>query len=155
MIKILPPEEARRIAAGEVIDRPAALVREFMDNAIDAGGSLIELFIEDGGIRLTEVVDDGGGMTKDDMEICWQTHATSKIRSLDDLKTAETLGFRGEALAAAAAVSRLEILSSQDGREAWKLSVGPGEKDTPVIEQSRRIRGTSVRALGLYDAIPA
>ena len=155
MIKILPPEEARRIAAGEVIDRPAALVREFLDNAIDAGGRLIELFIEEGGTRLTEVVDDGRGMTKEDLELCWHTHATSKIRCLDDLKTAETLGFRGEALAAAAAVSRLEILSSRDGREAWKLSVGPGEKDSPVLQQSRRTRGTSVRSLGLYDTIPA
>ena len=154
-IQILPPEEARRIAAGEVIDRPAALVREFLDNAIDAGGHLIEVFIEEGGIRRTEVVDDGGGMGKEDLELCWLTHATSKIRSLDDLKTAETLGFRGEALSAAAAVSRLEILSSQDGREAWKLSAGPGGNKLPVPEQSRRAKGTSVRALGLYDTIPA
>ncbi|MCL2319679.1 MAG: ATP-binding protein, partial [Treponema sp.] len=123
-IKLLPPEEARKIAAGEVIDRPAALVREFMDNAIDAGGGLIDVFVEEGGIRWTEVDDDGSGMGKEDLELCWRTHATSKIRSLDDLKTAGTLGFRGEALSAAAAVSRLEILSSRDGREAWKLSVG-------------------------------
>ena len=154
-IKVLAPEEARRIAAGEVIDRPAALVREFLDNAIDAGSRLIEVFIEEGGIRRTEVVDDGGGMAKDDLELCWLTHATSKISSLDDLKYAGTLGFRGEALAAAAAVSRLEILSSRNGREAWKLSVGPGGKNAPLLEQSRRSQGTSVRALGLYDTIPA
>jgi DNA mismatch repair protein MutL len=154
-IRILPPEEARRIAAGEVIDRPAALVREFLDNAIDAEGRLIEVIIEEGGIRRTEVVDDGGGMAKEDLEICWLTHATSKISTLDDLKSAVTLGFRGEALAAAAAVSRLEILSSRDGTEAWKLSVGPGEKGAPVLEQGRRARGTSIRALGLYDTIPA
>jgi DNA mismatch repair protein MutL len=155
LIQVLPPEEARRIAAGEVIDRPAALVREFLDNAIDAGGGLIEVIIEEGGIRLTEVVDDGGGMGKEDLELCWLTHATSKIRSLDDLRTATTLGFRGEALAAAAAVSRLEILSSLDGREAWKLSVGTIDKNEAVIEQGNRARGTSVRALGLYDTIPA
>ena len=154
-IKILPPEEARRIAAGEVIDRPGALVREFLDNAIDSGGSLIEVFIEEGGIRRTEVVDDGGGMGKQDLELCYLTHATSKIRSLDDLRTALTLGFRGEALAAAAAVSRLEILSSLDGKEAWKLSAGAGEKTQPLLEQSRRAKGTSVRSLGLYDTIPA
>ena len=154
-IGVLPPEEARRIAAGEVIDRPSALVREFMDNAIDSGGSLIEVIIEEGGIRLTEVVDDGGGMEKEDLELCWLTHATSKIRSLDDLQTANTLGFRGEALSAAASVSRLEIISSKDGREAWKLSVGPGENSPPVLEQSRRTRGTSVRSLGLFDTIPA
>jgi DNA mismatch repair protein MutL len=155
VIRVLPPEEARKIAAGEVIDRPSALVREFLDNAIDAGGSLIEVLIEDGGIRRAEVVDNGGGMGKEDLELCWLTHATSKIRSMDDLKTAATLGFRGEALAAAAAVSRLEILSSRDGREAWKLSVGPGERNAAAVEQSRRARGTSVRALGLYDTIPA
>ena len=103
MIKVLPPEEARKIAAGEVIDRPAALVREFLDNAIDAGSSQIEVLIEDGGIGLVEVVDDGLGMDRQDMSICWLTHATSKIRSLDDLGTISSLGFRGEALAAAAA----------------------------------------------------
>jgi DNA mismatch repair protein MutL len=154
-IQVLPPAEARRIAAGEVVDRPAALVREFLDNAIDAGGHLIEVLIEEGGISRIEVVDDGGGMGKEDLELCYLAHATSKIRCLDDLKTAVTLGFRGEALAAAAAVSRLEILSSGDGREAWKLCVGPGEKNPPNLEQSRRAKGTSVRALGLYDTIPA
>ncbi|AEF80285.1 DNA mismatch repair endonuclease MutL [Leadbettera azotonutricia] len=154
-IQVLPPEEARKIAAGEVIDRPAALVREFMDNAIDAGCSLVEVSIEGGGIIRTEVSDDGEGMAKEDLELCWLTHATSKIRSLDDLKIAETLGFRGEALAAASAVSHLEILTSQNGREAWKLDVGPGEKSPPLLEQSLRSRGTSVRALGLFDTIPA
>ncbi|GHT57118.1 DNA mismatch repair protein MutL [Spirochaetia bacterium] len=153
-IQLLPPEEARKIAAGEVIDRPAALVREFLDNAIDAGGEQIEVLIEEGGGRRTEVIDDGAGMDQNDLELCWLTHATSKIRSLDDLASAETLGFRGEALAAAAAVARLEILTSTDGRDAWQLEVGPG-KTEPRIEQARRNRGTSVRALGLFDTIPA
>jgi DNA mismatch repair protein MutL len=154
-IQVLPPGEARKIAAGEVIDRPAALVREFMDNAIDSGASLIEVSIEGGGISKTEVSDDGIGMSREDLEICWLAHATSKIRSLDDLRVAETLGFRGEALAAATAVSRLEILSSQDGREAWKLDVGPGEGHPPWVEQAGRARGTSARALGLFDSVPA
>jgi DNA mismatch repair protein MutL len=154
-IRLLPPEEARKIAAGEVIDRPAALVREFLDNAIDAGGKQIELLIEEGGGRRTEVIDDGEGMGKDDLGLCFLTHATSKIRSLDDLASSETLGFRGEALAAVAAVSRLEILTSADGREAWKLEAGPGDRNVPKIEQARRNRGTSVRALGLFDTIPA
>ncbi|GHV73551.1 DNA mismatch repair protein MutL [Spirochaetia bacterium] len=152
-VRVLPPEEARKIAAGEVVDRPAALVREFLDNAIDAGGTTIELIIEGGGIRRTEVIDDGSGMGREDLALCWQTHATSKIRSLGDLLTAETLGFRGEALAAAAAVSRLEILTSTDGREAWRLAVGPAENYR--IEQFRRAKGTSVRSLGLFDTIPA
>jgi DNA mismatch repair protein MutL len=158
-IHVLPPEEARKIAAGEVVDRPAALVREFLDNAIDAGGSSIELRIEGGGIRRIEVLDDGAGMGREDLEICWQAHATSKFRSIEDLSAATTLGFRGEALAAAAAVSRLEILTSADGREAWRLTVGPGAGGAKAgecwIEPLRRTRGTTVRALGLFDTIPA
>jgi DNA mismatch repair protein MutL len=131
------------------------LIREFLDNAIDAGARQIEVSVEGGGSRRAEVIDDGGGMTREDLSRCWLTHATSKIRSLEDLNTAETLGFRGEALAAAAAVSRLEILTSTDGREAWRLEVGPGEHNPPQIEQTRRTRGTSVRALGLFDTLPA
>jgi DNA mismatch repair protein MutL len=154
-IQLLPPEEARKIAAGEVVNRPAALVREFIDNALDAGSTLVELIIDEGGICRTEVIDNGGGMTREDLELCWYTHATSKIRSLDDLNTAETLGFRGEALAAAAAVARLEILTSTDGREAWQLAVGPGKAAPPRITQTRRAKGTNVRALGLFDTIPA
>jgi DNA mismatch repair protein MutL len=154
-IQVLPPEEARRIAAGEVIDRPAALVREFLDNAIDSGAANIEVLVEGGGSKKIEVIDDGQGMGREDLELCWLTHATSKIRSLEDLNSAATLGFRGEALAAAAAAAELEILSSADGREAWRLAVGPGESHPPILEQSRRVKGSSVRALGLYDSIPA
>jgi DNA mismatch repair protein MutL len=154
-IQVLPPGEALRIAAGEVIDRPAALIREFLDNAIDAGSANVEVSIEGGGSKKAEVSDDGAGMGREDLELCWLTHATSKIRSLDDLASAETLGFRGEALAAAAAVARLEITSSVDGREAWRLEVGPGEQYPPRLERSRRTRGSTVRALNLYDAIPA
>ncbi|MDR0562747.1 MAG: DNA mismatch repair endonuclease MutL [Spirochaetaceae bacterium] len=153
-IKVLPPEEARKIAAGEVIDRPAALLREFIDNAIDAGSRLIEVRIDDGGIRRTEVIDDGIGMDREDLEMCCRTHATSKIRSMEDLNRAGTLGFRGEALSAAAEVSHLEILTSADGREAWRLEVGPGGGLRPRIRQTRRIKGTSVRATDIFDAIP-
>ena len=77
-IRILPPGEARKIAAGEVVDRPAALVREFLDNAIDAGAGVIELFIDGGGITRTEVIDDGGGMDREDLELCWRAHATAR-----------------------------------------------------------------------------
>jgi DNA mismatch repair protein MutL len=152
-ILILPPEEARKIAAGEVIDRPAALVRELLDNAIDAGAQTIEVAIEEGGIRRTEVSDDGSGMTREDLEICWQTHATSKIRSLADLDTAETLGFRGEALAATAAVCRLEILTSTVGGEAWRLETGGGSQLR--ISPANRVKGSTVRATGLFDMVPA
>jgi len=154
-IKVLPPEEARRIAAGEVIDRPAALVREFLDNSIDAQSANIEISIEEGGCRKIEAADDGSGMDRENLELCYLTHATSKIRSLDDLETSLTLGFRGEALAAAAAVSRLEIITSADGREAWSLETGPGDSYPVKFEQTRRTKGTTVRAHNLFDSIPA
>ena len=154
-IQVLAPQEARRIAAGEVIDRPASLIREFLDNAIDAGSSQITVSIEGGGIQLAEVADDGSGMNSDDLGKCYLTHATSKIRCLDDLETAETLGFRGEALAAAAAVARLEIISSNGSGSASRLEVGPGESFLAKITTSNRTRGSTVRAINLYDTIPA
>jgi len=154
-IKVLPPEEARRIAAGEVVDRPAALVREFLDNAIDANALNIEISIEEGGCKKVEISDDGDGMAREDLELCTLTHATSKIRKLDDLDTAVTLGFRGEALSAASAVSRVEIISSTDGREAWLFETGPGESRPSKIEQTRRTKGTTVRALNIFESIPA
>jgi DNA mismatch repair protein MutL len=154
-IQVLPPEEARRIAAGEVIDRPAALVREFLDNAIDAESANIEISIEEGGCKKVEISDDGTGMSYEDLELCWHTHATSKIRGLNDLDTVLTLGFRGEALAAAAAVARLEIITSANGREAWLLQTGPGDSFPPKLEQTRRTKGTTVRALNLFESIPA
>jgi DNA mismatch repair protein MutL len=154
-IQILPPEEARRIAAGEVIDRPAALVREFMDNAIDSGAGDIEVSIEEGGSAKVEVADDGSGIGHDDLLLCALAHATSKIRCLDDLAVAETLGFRGEALAATAAVARLEIVSSIDKNDAWRFTVGPGESNPLYIERANRTKGSTVRALNLFDTIPA
>jgi len=167
---VLPPQEARRIAAGEVIDRPAALIREFIDNAIDAGATVIEVSIEGGGAKKAEVSDNGSGMDRENLEKCVLPHATSKIRSLDDLETVETLGFRGEALAAAAAVARLEIISCAGGGavcsggaaysggsgngEAWRIEAGPGEGKLHITAASRT-RGTTVRALNLYESIPA
>ena len=162
MIRILEPEEAKKIAAGEVIDRPAALVRELIDNALDAGAANIELSIEGGGIKKIELVDDGCGMSKEDLSLCIKTHATSKIQSLDDLSRFTTLGFRGEALAAAAAVARLEIVTSIDGREAWLLEtttlqnhITENKTENYRLTQTRRNCGTSVRVFGLFDSIPA
>lgn len=160
-VHILSADVARKIAAGEVVDRPAALVRELVDNAIDAEARTIEVQLEGGGARRTEVIDDGIGMTREDLALCWLPHATSKVESLEDLLAAETLGFRGEALAAITAVARVEILTSTDGREAWQLAVGPGGFDRAAetaeryIQQARRVRGTTVRVLGLFDTVPA
>jgi len=154
-IQVLPPQEARRIAAGEVIDRPAALIREFIDNAIDSGASAIEVFIEGGGAKKAEVSDNGCGMDRENLEKCVLPHATSKIRSLDDLDTMETLGFRGEALASASAVARLEIITATTGGEAWRLEAGPGEERHTRISAASRTRGSTVRAVNLYESIPA
>jgi DNA mismatch repair protein MutL len=151
-IRVLPPEEARRIAAGEVVDRPSALVREFLDNALDAGARAIDLSIEEGGIRLVEVADDGSGMDRDDLALCVSDHATSKIASLEDLSSARTLGFRGEALAAAGAVAELEIVTSPEAGIAWLLCVRNGRI---TLEGAARARGTTVRARFLFDSVPA
>ncbi|MDR2468423.1 MAG: DNA mismatch repair endonuclease MutL [Spirochaetaceae bacterium] len=154
IIQFLPPEEARKIAAGEVIDRPASLVREFLDNALDSGAAHIETLITEGGTACVEVSDNGCGIARDDLEIACKTHATSKIRTLDDLNTARTLGFRGEALAAAAAVSRLEIITCSENGGAWRLTAGPVH-DAIFIEPARRVTGTTVRALRIFETLPA
>jgi DNA mismatch repair protein MutL len=151
-IQVLLPEEARKIAAGEVIDRPAALVREFIDNALDAGAKNVEVSIEEGGIRLVEVSDDGTGMDRDDLALCIEDHATSKITRLDDLGTTRTLGFRGEALPAAAAVAELEIVTGRSGEGAWRLCAHNGTK---TLDGAARTAGTTVRTRFLFDYIPA
>lgn len=124
-VRVLDAAVARKIAAGEVIDRPAAVVRELLDNALDAGARSIDISIEDGGLRLMEVSDDGFGMTREDLLLCTLPHATSKIRREEDLLALESLGFRGEALGSIAAVAALEILTSTDGNGALRLRVGP------------------------------
>ena len=126
-ITILPTAVADGIAAGEVVDRPAAVVKELVENAIDAGAARIQVRIEAAGQRLIEVVDDGSGMTPADMRLAFLRHATSKIRSLDDLQTIQTLGFRGEALASIAAVSRVEAVSRpRDGGGGYRVLVEGG-----------------------------
>ncbi|OHE72564.1 MAG: DNA mismatch repair protein, partial [Treponema sp. GWB1_62_6] len=110
-----------------------------------------------GGALRTEVSDDGSGMAKEDLEICWLPHATSKITGVEDLQTVETLGFRGEALSAISAVARLEIATSRDGGEAWKLAVGPAgsPEGEARVERVNRAKGTTIRVAGLFDSIPA
>lgn len=147
-VRELPPEVARKIAAGEVIDRPAAVVRELLDNAIDSSADSITVEIEEGGIASVRVSDNGSGMTRDDLAICARPHTTSKIRCEDDLLALSTLGFRGEALASIAAVSKLTITTTRDGREAWELCEG-------AIKPSRLARGTVVHSRDLFGNFPA
>lgn len=153
-IRILREEVSRKIAAGEVIDRPSSVVRELLDNAIDAGASSVDVFLEAGGLARIRVVDNGAGMGREDLELCWQAHATSKIESEDDLLTISSLGFRGEALASVAACSRLAITSSMaDGEPALRLQVLGGL--LLGIEECPGRRGTVVEVAELFYNFPA
>ena len=147
-VKTLNAEVARKIAAGEVIDRPNAVIRELMDNAIDSGAKNITVEICGGGIEKIRIVDDGCGMTKDDLQNCARPHATSKIATETDLMNLSTLGFRGEALASIAAVSRLSITSG-----GYKMRASITEDH--IIEPAAETKGTIVQMEGLFENFPA
>lgn len=147
-VKTLSPEVARKIAAGEVIDRPNAIVRELMDNAIDSGADKITVEISEGGIEKIRVSDNGCGMSGDDLKNCAKPHSTSKISSESDLLNLSTLGFRGEALASIAAVSRLQIISSG-------LKMHSSITEDHIIEKTSTTEGTIVLAEGLFENFPA
>lgn len=147
-VRTLNPEVARKIAAGEVIDRPNAIIRELMDNSIDAGASSITVEISAGGIDKIRIIDDGSGMTQEDLQNCARPHATSKIESEIDLMNLSTLGFRGEALASIAAVARLSI---QSGGYKMRASI----TEDHIIEAVTPIKGTIVQSEGLFENFPA
>ena len=147
-VRTLNPEVARKIAAGEVIDRPNAIVRELMDNAVDSGATKITVEIKGGGIDKIRVIDNGCGMTKEDLQNCARPHATSKISSEIDLMNLRTLGFRGEALASIAAVSRLSITSGQ-----WKMQSSITQDH--LLEPVAEYKGTIVQSEGLFENFPA
>jgi DNA mismatch repair protein MutL len=153
-IRLLPDGVINRIAAGEVVERPASAVKELVENAIDAGAVNIEVRVSEGGRALIQVSDDGHGMSRDDLTLAIARHATSKLPRDDDLSNIATLGFRGEALPSIAAVSRLEISSRQAGGEnAWMLSVEGGVAGAPV--PAARSSGTTVSVRDLFFATPA
>ena len=147
-VRTLNAEVARKIAAGEVIDRPNAVVRELIDNAIDSGASQITVEITGGGIEKIRVIDDGCGMTKEDLQNCARPHATSKISTEVDLMNLSTLGFRGEALASIAAVARLSITSG-----GFKMRASITEDH--IIEPVAVTKGTIVQSEGLFENFPA
>ena len=147
-VRTLNPEVARKIAAGEVIDRPNAIIRELMDNSIDAGAKSITVEITGGGIEKIRIIDDGSGMTEDDLKNCARPHATSKIQTEVDLMNLSTLGFRGEALASIAAVARLSI---QSGGYKMRASI----TEDHIIEAAAPLKGTIVQSEGLFENFPA
>ncbi|HKJ86002.1 MAG TPA: DNA mismatch repair endonuclease MutL, partial [Spirochaetia bacterium] len=152
-IRILDPAVARKIAAGEVIERPSGVVRELLDNSLDAGAHHIEVELEGGGNDLIHVVDDGHGMGSDDLERCYLAHATSKISSDEDLLHVRTLGFRGEALSSVAAVARLDITSAPANETPHRLRVDGGRLVS--LGPSPGAPGTSVRVSDLFYNVPA
>jgi len=134
VIQLLPDNIANQIAAGEVIQRPASVVKELMENAIDAGASNIKLILKDSGKTLIQVIDDGIGMSDTDARLCFERHATSKIRKADDLFKISTKGFRGEALASIASVSQVELKTKTAEEEIGTLIKVEGSQ---IIEISK------------------
>lgn len=155
VIRTLPPQLINQIAAGEVVERPASVVKELVENSLDAGARSIDVDIERGGAKLIRVRDDGVGIGRDQLALALSRHATSKIASLDDLEAVGTLGFRGEALPSIASVSRLEVVSrTADEAHGWRVSADGSDRiDVPV--PSPHAIGTTVAAHDLFYNTPA
>lgn len=153
-IRLLPQRLINQIAAGEVIERPASVIKELVENAIDAGASEITVEIVDGGKNFISVSDNGSGMDKDALEMCILSHATSKLSS-ENLFDIHTFGFRGEALPSIASVSRLSIITSDNNEgEAWRLQM-EGQEEIESVSPANRPRGTTLEVKDLFFATPA
>ncbi len=154
-VQLLPSDLINQIAAGEVVERPSSVVKELIENAIDAGATVIDVILEHGGRKRIEIRDDGTGMSEDDAILAIERHATSKIRDFDDLTHVRTLGFRGEALPSIASVSRF-LLTTWDGvaPHGVELSCDPltGERS---VRPAARDRGTTIIVAGLFENVPA
>src|SRR5690349_5855428 len=154
IIQLLPDSIANQIAAGEVVQRPASAVKELMENSIDAGAKRIQLIIKDAGKQLIQIVDDGCGMTETDARMSLERHATSKIKSAEDLFRLRTMGFRGEALASIAAVSQMELKTRQPQNDLGTMIVVEGSE----IKRQEAVScpvGTSIVVKNLFYNIPA
>jgi len=154
-IQLLDSRLANQIAAGEVVERPASVLKELLENALDAGSESISVDVEQGGVKLVRVRDNGSGIDRDDLPLALSRHATSKIRGLDDLEAIGTLGFRGEALAAISSVSRLTLASNVEGEaEGWQVQV-EGRDMAPTVTPAGHPRGTTVTMRDLFFNTPA
>ena len=154
-IQLLSPRLANQIAAGEVVERPASVIKELLENSLDAGAGRIDIDIEQGGVKLLRVRDDGRGIVSDDLPLALSRHATSKIRDLDDLERVATLGFRGEALASVSSVSRLTLTSCAEGADqAWQVET-EGREMAPRVQPAAHPRGTTVEVRDLFFNTPA
>ena len=152
-IHVLDKVTASKIAAGEVIDRTSSVVRELLDNAIDAGATEISVYLTGGGIKEIRVIDNGCGMSKEDLDICFLPHSTSKLSSADDLFNIMTMGFRGEALASIAASAKLEITTSENGEIGYGISIDGGKvTDLGAVKANK---GTVVSVKELFCYLPA
>src|SRR5690349_14609018 len=153
-VRQLDPALINRIAAGEVVERPASVVKELVENALDAGATRIEVLTDGGGRRLIRVSDDGDGMTPADLALAVERHATSKLSATDDLMAIRTLGFRGEALPSIGAVARLAIATRHAGEpHAWAISVEAVAKSQ--VKPAALGEGTRVEVRDLFFATPA
>ncbi|ENV60292.1 DNA mismatch repair endonuclease MutL [Acinetobacter soli] len=155
-IHTLDPALANQIAAGEVIERPASVVKELLENAIDAGATELTIRVEQGGATLIEIIDNGQGIHSDDLPLAVMRHATSKIKTSEDLHAIVSLGFRGEALASIAAVSRLTLMSSQsDDGVGYQVEVNGTAFDHQAIQPVALRKGTHIRVQDLFFNVPA
>ncbi|MFZ7187028.1 DNA mismatch repair endonuclease MutL [Avibacterium avium] len=154
-IQILPPQLANQIAAGEVVERPASVVKELVENSLDAGANKIQVDIENGGASLIRIRDNGTGIPKDELSLALARHATSKIASIEDLEAILSLGFRGEALASISSVSRLTLTSrTENQKEAWQVYAQGREMETTIKPASHPV-GTTVEVANLFFNTPA
>lgn len=154
-IQVLPPQLANQIAAGEVVERPASVVKELVENSLDAGATRIDIEIERGGAKLIRIRDNGCGINKDELALALARHATSKITSLDDLEAIMSLGFRGEALASVSSVSRLTMTSrTAEQNEAWQ-AYAEGRDMAVTVKPAAHPVGTTVEVLDLFYNTPA
>ncbi len=154
-IQLLSPRLANQIAAGEVVERPASVIKELLENSLDAGARQVDVEIEAGGSKLMRVRDDGGGIAREDLELALSRHATSKIQVLEDLESVRSLGFRGEALASISSVSRLQMTSNTGDQEcAWSVRAD-GRDMQAQLEPAAHPRGTTVEVRDLFFNTPA